>query len=78
MRHLWSGVTLKAEAGLFQQFGRHGEIALGRVYLAMSEVRRKVRQEPLHVFGFAVSGDQANDCEGVPEIVQTWLVPGIF
>jgi hypothetical protein len=77
MRHLRSGVTFKAEAGLFEQFGRHREITLCRAYLAMSEVRREVRQEPLHVFAFAVPGNEANDCEGVTEIVQSGLVSGI-
>jgi hypothetical protein len=52
-----------------EQFGRHGEIALRRAHFAMTEVSRRVRQEPLDVLAFAVPGNEANDCESVPEIV---------
>jgi hypothetical protein len=44
----------------------------------MSEVSRQVGQEPLDVLAFAVPGNEANDCESVPEIVQSRLVPGIL
>jgi hypothetical protein len=35
----------------------------------MSEVRGEMGQEPLNVLAFAVPGDEANDREGVSEVV---------
>ena len=77
MRHLRSGVALEAEAGLLEQFGGHGEVALGVAQHAMSEVDRQVRKEPLDVLALAVPGDEANDREGVAEVMQSRLESSI-
>ena len=65
MRHLRPGITLEAEAGLLQQLGGHGEVALGVAQHAVSKVDRQVRKKPLDVLALAVPGDEANDREGV-------------
>ena len=77
MRHLRPGVPFEADAGLFEQFCRHGEIALRIAETGMSEVDRQVGQESLNVLAFAVPGDEANDRECVSEIVQSRLKSGI-
>ena len=77
MRRLRSGVALEAEAGLLEQFGGHGEVALGVAQHAMSEIDRQVGQEPLDVLALAVPGDETNDREGMAEVVQSRLKAGI-
>jgi hypothetical protein len=77
MRCLRSGVALKAEAGLLEQLGGHGEIALGVTQHAVSEVGRQVRKKPLDVLALAVPGDEANDREGVAEVMQARLESSI-
>jgi hypothetical protein len=77
MRRLRSGVALEAEAGLLEQLGGHGEVALGVAQHAMSEIDRQVGQEPLDVLALAVPGDETNDREGMAEVVQSRLKAGI-
>ena len=73
MRHLRPGVTLEAEAGLLEQFGGHGQIPLGVTQHAMSEIDRQVRKKPLDVLALAIPSDEANDREGVTEVMQSRL-----
>jgi ribosomal protein S7 len=77
MRHLRSRVALEAEAGLLQQFGGHAEIALRILESSMSEIDRQVGQESLDVLTLAIPGDEANDREGVTEVMQSRLEGGI-
>ena len=77
MRRLRSGVALEAEAGLLEQFGGHGEVALGVAQHAMSEIDRQVGQEPLDVLALAVPCDETNDREGMAEVVQSRLKASI-
>src|SRR5665213_1155733 len=39
----------------------------------MSEIDRQVGQEPLDVLALAILGDEADDREGVAEVMQPWL-----
>jgi hypothetical protein len=68
MSYLWPGVLFEAEAGLFEQLGRHGEIALRITELGVSQVDRQMRQEPLHVLAFPIPGNQANGRKGMSPI----------
>jgi hypothetical protein len=77
MRYLRSGVALEAEAGLLEQFRGHGEVALGVAQHAVSKVDRQVRKKPLDVLALAVPCDEANDREGVAEVMQTRLESSI-
>ena len=48
------------------------EIPLGFLHAAVSEVRRQVRQQPLHVLALTVPTDQSIQRERVAEVVQAW------
>jgi hypothetical protein len=73
MRCLRSGVALEAEACLLEQFAGHGEIPLRVTQHAVSKVDRQVRKKPLDVLALAVPGDEANNREGVAEVMQARL-----
>src|SRR5271170_7610851 len=77
MRYLRSGIAFEAEAGLLEQLGGHREVALGVAQHAMSEIDRQMGQEPLDVLALAIPGDEANDREGMAEVMQPWLEGGI-
>jgi hypothetical protein len=65
---MWSsadGVFQESQAGLHREIRGHIEIPLGFIHAVVSEVRRQVRQQPLHVLTLAVPTDQSIQRERV-------------
>ena len=67
-------IALKALAGLVQQFRRQGKVTLCRSDMNMAEVSCQLRQKALHVCPLAIPGDQAMNCKGMPQVMQSRLV----
>jgi hypothetical protein len=73
MRHLRSGIAFEANTSLFQQFGRHREVALGLHDPPVSKVGREMGEKALNVLALTVPGNQAHNGKRVPKIVQARL-----
>jgi hypothetical protein len=71
------GVACKALVSFMQQLRRHGEVILGGTQIHVSQVRRQLREQVLHVPARSIPREKMMLSGRVPKIVQSRLVARI-